>query len=95
MKKLVLILALLPGLHLAPLLAKEVKVEVKGMHCGGCEGLVEEALEAVPGVTKVKAHSKKGYAVMSMADDAAVDEAVIKKAVTTAGKRYSAGKISK
>lgn len=74
--------------------AKEVLVEVKGMHCGGCEGLVEEALESVPGVTSVKADAKAGRAVLQMADETKVDAAVIEKAVTTAGKRYSAGKIS-
>lgn len=75
-------------------LAKEVTVEVKGMHCGGCEGLVEEALEGVPGVTSVKADAKAGRAVLQMSDEAKLDAAAIEKAVTTAGKRYSAGKIS-
>ncbi len=35
-----------------------IKLEVKGMTCGHCEGAVEKALAGVPGVTKVIEVSK-------------------------------------
>lgn len=91
MKKSLILLAFLFPFSV---LAKEVHVEIKGMHCGGCEGLVEEALEAVPGVTSVKADAKAGMATLQMKDDVKINESEIQKAVSTAGKRYSAGKVT-
>jgi copper chaperone CopZ len=90
MKKLLVILCFLPF----SAMAKEVKVEVKGMHCGGCEDMVEEALEGVPGVTAVKADAKSGMATLQVKDGVTLDESVVKKAVSSAGKSYSAVKIS-
>lgn len=90
MKKWIVLFAFLPFFAFA----KEVTVEVKGMHCGGCEGLVEEALEGLPGVTSVKADAKAGTALLQVEDGATLSEDAVKKAVSSAGKRYSAGKIS-
>ncbi|MBE0470677.1 MAG: sulfite exporter TauE/SafE family protein [Methyloprofundus sp.] len=36
-------------------MSKSTQIKIKGMHCGGCESVIEEALTEVDGVIKVKA----------------------------------------
>jgi copper chaperone CopZ len=57
---------------------------VRGMHCGGCEQRVQEALERVPGVSR--AHAEHiGDEVELEYDAERVDAAALRAAVEAAG----------
>jgi len=46
-------------------------VNVKGMRCAGCEALIEELVEELDGVKKVKADFKKGEVNVVFEEDKA------------------------
>ena len=56
-------------------------ITVSGMSCGHCEQSVEEALEAVDGVTSVEADNESGTAII----EGDADEAALAAAVDDAG----------
>ncbi|MDH6144060.1 MULTISPECIES: heavy-metal-associated domain-containing protein [Kitasatospora] len=56
---------------------------VDGMSCGHCERTVSAGLLALPGVTDVAADARAGQ--VTVASTAALDEAVLRSAVTQAG----------
>ncbi|VVB53631.1 Heavy-metal-associated domain protein [uncultured archaeon] len=62
---------------------KDLKLEVKGMHCHSCEMLIEDSLAEVAGVRKVKADHKAGL-VRITADDS-VNLNAVKKAIVKEG----------
>ncbi len=57
---------------------------VRGMHCGGCEQRVQEALEAVPGVSRATAEHI-GDEVELEYDAGRVDPDALRAAVEAAG----------
>lgn len=57
----------------------EKTLKIEGMMCGHCEATVKKALEAVSGVAEAVVSHEKGTAVVTL--NAAVDEAILKKAV--------------
>ncbi len=52
----------------------ERTITVEGMHCGGCESTVEDALRGVEGVTEAEADREAEQATVS--GEAAVDALV-------------------
>ncbi len=54
-------------------------LKIEGMMCEHCEATVKKALEAIPGVDAAEVSHTEGTAVLSLS--AAVDDAVLKKAV--------------
>jgi copper chaperone CopZ len=68
---------------------KNIKVQIKGMHCKSCEALLEDALEDI-GAKESKIDHKSGIAKVTY-DEQAVTIDKIKKAITDEG--YSVTKI--
>ncbi|MDO4505693.1 MAG: heavy metal translocating P-type ATPase [Spirochaetales bacterium] len=65
---------------------KTMKITVKGMMCGHCEGHVKKALEAIEGIeSAVPSHEEN---LVTITTSKEVDEALIKAAVTEAGYEY-------
>lgn len=56
-------------------------LKIEGMMCEGCVKSVKEALEKVPGITRVDVNLKKGTAVVQ----GDVDDETLIKAVVDAG----------
>lgn len=69
--------------------AHEVRVPVAGMTCRACETRVTKALRRVPGVLDAEVSVRRGTAVLTVADDAAVPDldARVSAAVEKAGYR--------
>ncbi len=67
---------------------EKIIVPIKGMHCKACEMLVEEKLQELPGVKKVKASNKKNLVEIVSAKPLAMKQ--LKQAVQEAG--YSVGR---
>ena len=65
-------------------------IVVSDMHCGNCSKAVADALNAVEGVSKVKADHEKGIAVATMKTD--VDEKLLIEAIEKAG--FTPGEIT-
>ena len=59
-------------------------IPVSGMHCGGCERSVRQALERLPGVERAAAEHI-GDEVEVVYDPALVDRARIRAAIAAAG----------
>lgn len=57
-------------------------IAIEGMHCQHCVAAVNEALEAVSGVTSVKVSLEKNNAVV---EGESLDDAVLKAAVEDTG----------
>lgn len=55
---------------------RTVILRVKGMHCSGCEQTIEQALERVPGVHRVKASYVTATVEMDADDGLSLDEGV-------------------
>ena len=64
-----------------------MKISVKGMMCEHCEMHVKKALEAIDGITSATASHKD--ALVTIETSKAVDENLIKAAVTDAGYEYA------
>lgn len=58
--------------------------EVKGMHCGGCEGTLKTALGLVAGVASATADHKSGKVSVTY-DPARANDAEIRRAIEGAG----------
>lgn len=58
-------------------------ITVEGMHCGGCQARVKDALEDVPGVTEATVLLEQAQARITLKDDVA--EATLRDAVEDAG----------
>lgn len=58
-------------------------MNIEGIHCGGCEGRVKRALEALPGVETAVASHVNNNAVITLKAEVADD--TLKKAVEDAG----------
>lgn len=58
-------------------------VSVDGMACGGCEENVENAVGALPGITRVEADHETGEVEVVAEDDVA--DATVREAVEDAG----------
>ena len=63
--------------------AMEKTLKIEGMMCMHCSGRVQKALEAIDGVESAIVSHETGTAVLTLTK--AVDDAVLKKAVTDAG----------
>ena len=63
-----------------------MKITVKGMMCGHCEGHVKKALEAIDGITSATASHEEN--LVTIETSKTVDEALIKAAVEEAGYEY-------
>ncbi len=63
-----------------------MKITVKGMMCGHCEGHVKKALEAIDGITRATASHEEN--LVTIETSKTVDEALIKAAVEEAGYEY-------
>ncbi|MBO7124061.1 MAG: heavy metal translocating P-type ATPase [Treponema sp.] len=63
-----------------------MKISVKGMMCGHCEGHVKKALEAIDGIVSAKPSHESGTVEIETSKD--VDEALVKAAVEEAGYEY-------
>ena len=61
----------------------EKTMKIEGMMCMHCSGRVQKALEAIDGVESANVSHETGTAVLTLTK--AVDDAVLKKAVTDAG----------
>lgn len=61
-----------------------IKLNVKGMKCGGCENSLKEALATQPGVIAVKPSHKEATVVIDY-DDASADLGTIKKMIADQG----------
>ena len=61
----------------------EKTMKIEGMMCMHCSGRVQKALEAIDGVESAIVSHETGTAVLTLTK--AVDDAVLKKAVTDAG----------
>ena len=61
----------------------EKTMKIEGMMCMHCSGRVQKALEAIDGVEAAQVSHETGTAVLTLTK--AVDDAVLKKAVTDAG----------
>jgi len=59
------------------------KFKIDGMSCKHCVKRVEEALQAIPQVSKVKVSLKDGIALVKLSEDVA--DAVFVSAITDAG----------
>ncbi|MFD6299088.1 heavy-metal-associated domain-containing protein [Streptomyces sp. NPDC060235] len=57
--------------------------QVSGMSCGHCEGAVSSEISEIPGVSSVKAVAATGE--VTVASEAALDEAAVRAAVDEAG----------
>lgn len=57
-------------------------ISIEGMHCQHCVAAVNEALQAVPGVTSVAVSLESNNAVV---EGASLDEAALKAAVEDTG----------
>ena len=64
----------------------EVKIRTKGMHCVGCEGLIEDVLLELPGVQRVKSDFVSETTTVSF-DPTKTDVTAIMKAIDKAGYR--------
>ena len=64
-----------------------MKISVRGMMCEHCEMHVKKALEAIDGITSATASHKD--ALVTIETSKAVDENLIKAAVTDAGYEYA------
>ena len=58
---------------------------ISGMHCHSCELLVEQKISAIEGVRKVNVHHSTGVADVSFNDNATIDDALIHRAIRSAG----------
>ena len=63
-----------------------MKINVKGMMCGHCEGHVKKALEAIDGVVSASPSHETGTVEIETSKE--VDEALVKAAVEEAGYEY-------
>jgi copper chaperone CopZ len=61
----------------------EHRFEVEGMRCGGCEGSVRRALEALEGVTEVSADHRRGE--VKVVARAGVSPSALRGAIEGAG----------
>ncbi len=52
-----------------------VELSVRGMHCKSCEVLLADVVGEVPGVSNVRADTKKGKVWFEAADPKAVEQA--------------------
>lgn len=64
----------------------EINLNVKGMMCAHCEGRVKKALEALEGITEAVADHVTG--TVKVQETTAVDEELIRAAITKAGYEY-------
>lgn len=62
---------------------KEVKINVNGMMCGGCENRVKNAVGAIDGVASVEADHNTGIVTVNMEDT--VETAVVEEAIEDIG----------
>lgn len=91
MKKYLALLLFLPLFSLA----ETVTVKISGMHCSGCNDLVSEALEQVPGVTSAQADYKTKTATLEVKDAKALKLKDINDSLAKIGERYAATEIVK
>lgn len=68
---------------------KKITLDIKGMHCRSCEILLEDAIEQISGVKKVRTNYKKGIAEIEYGNYVP-DLKLVEKAVNSAG--YTLGK---
>ncbi len=57
--------------------AKEVRLTVKGMTCGGCEQMIEKEVGKLAGVNTVKASFRDSSTVVKLQDDSKTLDAVV------------------
>ena len=62
---------------------KELKLNVEGMVCTGCENRIKKALSTIEGVKKVKANHKEKLVTLKISDN--VDLENIKKVISDLG----------
>ncbi len=62
---------------------KELLINVEGMHCGGCEKRIQNAVSDIDGVESVEAHFEAGTVKVTLNKD--VDEKTIKEAIEDIG----------
>ena len=64
----------------------KMQIKVKGMMCSHCEAHVKKALEAIDGIDSAVASHEKN--LVTITNSKAVDEALIRNAITDAGYEY-------
>ncbi|MBQ5933782.1 MAG: metal-transporting ATPase, partial [Lachnospiraceae bacterium] len=64
----------------------KMQIKVKGMMCSHCEAHVKKALEAIDGIDSAVASHEKN--LVTITNSKAVDEALIRDAITDAGYEY-------
>ena len=52
------------------------ELEIKGMTCGNCERFVAMVLSSVPGISAVEVSLEKGNAILTSANERALEEAI-------------------
>lgn len=65
--------------------AEKVSVRVDGLSCAFCAYSLEKNLKEIEGVEKVEINLKDGIAVLTLKEDAVLDDEMIKKRVEDSG----------
>ena len=67
------------------LAADSMTMQVKGMHCGGCENTIEEALKSEESVESVKADHKSGSVKIEFKDGKSLSQESVGKIIRSVG----------
>lgn len=62
---------------------KEIKLNVEGMSCEGCEKRIQNALSVIENVENVKASHKESEVIISLKSE--IDESILKETITDLG----------